>query len=107
MSQEEKELVVQNLQLKIKSLISIYERSIDENKQLFNEKQLLLVQNKEKDQEIEKLQKELDNLRIGNAMIYNEKDNEQISEMRHEAKIKINRMVREIDRCISLLNKLH
>ena len=107
MSQEEKELVVQNLQLKIKSLISIYERSIEENKQLFNEKQLLLVQNQEKNQEIEKLQKELDNLRIGNAIIHNDSNNEQISEMRHEAKIKINRMVREIDRCISLLNKLN
>jgi hypothetical protein len=104
--QEEKVKIVNDLKDKVKTLISIIERTKEENFQLFQEKQNLLNVVKEKDEEIKKYNKEIDDLKFANA-ISNGGSNEEVALIRHEAKIKINRMVREIDKCISLLNKIN
>lgn len=101
--------ITQNLQEKIDKLISIYERSVEQGEQLFAEKQTLNKLIKEKDAIIEQQKKEIEKLKLGNAIVLsndNETDEEQLSEMKHEAKIKINRIVKEIDKSIALLNKL-
>ncbi len=106
---EEKIQITQNLQDKIDKLISIYERSVEQNEQLFAEKQLLISSNKEKDLIIEQQKKEIEKLKLGNAIVLsndNHGDEEQLLEMKHEAKIKINKIVKEIDKSIALLNKL-
>ena len=107
MSQEEKEQIIKTLEKSINTLISIHKRSVEENEQLFKEKQLLYKRNKEKDVKIAEMQKEINNLKFGNAIVLSNSDNEQLSDMRHEAKIKINRIVREIDKCVAQLNKLN
>ena len=108
MFQEEKNQIIQNLQTQINSLISIHKRCIEENEQLFKEKQELYKQNQDKANTIIEQQKKIDNLKISNAFVFtNDENNENLSEMKHEAKIKINRIVREIDKCVSLLNNLN
>ncbi len=104
---EEKTQITQNLQDKIDKLISIYERSVEQNEQLFAEKQALKISIKEKNVIIEQQIKEIEKLKLGNAIVLsNDGDEDELSEMKHEAKIKINRIVKEIDRSIALLNKL-
>ena len=105
MSQEEKELILKNLQEKVNILISTHSRNLEQIEQLFKEKQLLSVKIDEKDDRIKELLKENENLKFGNAIVLSNTD--ELVEMRHEAKIKINRIVKEIDRCIALLNKLN
>ncbi len=102
----EQRQITQKLQDKIDKLISIYERSAEQNKQLFVEKQELLGLSKQKDEEIVQLKKEIEKLKLGNAIVLTEGDEEKLSKMKHEAKIKINRIVKEIDHSIALLNKL-
>jgi hypothetical protein len=103
--QEDKDKVINNLKEKINTIISFFERTKEENNQLFLEKQELLAQNKEKDEKIKELEKALGTAKFASAIVSS--DEEEVSEIKHDAKIKINRMVREIDRCISLLNKLN
>jgi len=101
---DEKEKIINNLNEKIKTIISFFERSKEENQKLFIEKQELLAQNKQKEIRIKELEKELEIAKFASAIT---KTDDEMSEVKHDAKIKINRMVREIDRCISLLNKLN
>ena len=109
MSQEEKEQIIKTLQETIDTLISIHKRGIEENEQLFKEKQILYKRNQEQEVKIAEMQKEINNLKVGNAIVLSNtsSDNDDLSGMRHEAKIKINRIVREIDKCVAQLNKLN
>ncbi len=95
---EEKEILITNLKDKVKYLISLYERTREENRQLLIEKNQLLRQSKQKEAEIETLNQKYSNLLIASTLV-NGNDT-------HESKIKINKIVREIDKCIALLNKL-
>jgi len=103
--QEEKEKYISDLKDKIRTIITFLDKTKDENLQLSKEKQDLLAQNKQKDEKIKELERELENAKIASVLGGNTEDNE--NETRHNAKIKINKMVREIDKCISLLNKLN
>lgn len=101
--QDDKDKLINNLKTQIQIIISYFERSREENQQLFKEKQELISQLKEKDEVIAELEKALETAKFASAFSNSEEE----VEVKHEAKIKINRMVREIDRCISLLNKLN
>jgi len=103
--QEDKEKYINELKDKIKTIIGYFERVKEENEQLFKERQELITQNKLKEEKIKELQKELENVKI--ASVLSDTSVEGESEAKHNAKIKINKMVREIDKCISLLNKLN
>ena len=79
----------------ILELISIYEKTRDERDAMKGELQ-------QKDdaiagyrEQIKELEKQIDNLKLKNAFLSTSGD--------EEAKEKIDRMIREIDRCISLL----
>ena len=79
----------------ILELISIYEKTRDERDSMKGELQ-------QKDEaiagyreQIKELEKQIDNLKLKNAFLSTSGD--------EEAKEKIDRMIREIDRCISLL----
>ncbi len=104
MSSNEKKEIIEQLRTYLSELITLYERIKEENLQLFNENQKLLQINKEKDKEINKLKEKLETYKLSDAFLITS-DSKELSDKKHDAKIRINRIVKEIDRCISLLNK--
>ena len=90
--------VINNLRENIKTLMSLLEKSKQENKYLLAEKELLAENMQEKDLEIKELTGKYNTLKLAKTISATEDE-------KKEAKIKINKMVREIDKCIALLNK--
>ena len=60
--------------------------------------------NKQKDIEFKKLKEKLETLKLREAFVISSQG-ATMQEKKHEAKIKINRILKDIDRCITLLNK--
>jgi hypothetical protein len=94
-----KEDLILSLKSKIKTIIDLYENQKNINKELENnncelKEKLILLENKVSD-----VEEKYENLRLARALV---SPNE---EETHEAKIKVNRIVREIDKCIALLNR--
>jgi K+-transporting ATPase c subunit len=90
--------IVASLRNNLKQIINLYENQKSENKklQLINldlSKQISLLI-----KENEELKQNKNNTELTNAFI-------SASGSNHDAKIKVNRIVREIDKCIALLNK--
>jgi len=92
--QDEIGLLKNNI-LKIKDLHS---NSILENNKLKEEIKKLTVEIEQKDKENKQLENKYESLKLAKIIAPSSTDS-------HDAKIKLNRIVREIDRCISLLNK--
>lgn len=81
------------------------DRLITNHSQLKHEKQLLIEEKLHCEAQLrlmgeknEALVKQVENLKFANSLL-------KVDEGSHEAKIKINRIVREIDKCIAMLNK--
>lgn len=104
MDQTVKKEIIDKLKQSLSDLITGYERLKEENLHLFNENQKLLSINKQKDTEIKKIKDKLETYKLGDAFIANSNSND-LTEKKHDAKIRINRLVKEIDRCITLLSK--
>jgi hypothetical protein len=95
---ERETVLVREFKGKLDKLINLYLRMkrekqllIEEQSQIKEQVRLLTVQNEE-------LVKKLEDLKFAKSLLNADDDS-------HEAKIKINRIVREIDKCIALLNK--
>ena len=90
--------ILAGLRVNLKKIISLYESEKEMNKELKSKNETLL-------KEIMLLKKENEELKIQ----YNKIDLANVfvnaSGTTHDAKIKVNRIVREIDKCIALLNK--
>ncbi|MEI3154427.1 MAG: hypothetical protein V8S95_04440 [Odoribacter sp.] len=88
--------VINELNFKVDKLIKLYISSLEENKSLESKIQTL-------QSELESLQKEKQDL---NNKLKTTKVAKAISEGdgSYEAKMRINQLVREIDKCIALLN---
>ncbi len=97
MIDEHNELFI-SLKEKIKNIISLYEKSKKEKEELSDEKLSFINQIKEKDKEIEELKNKYNILKL--AKTFRASDND-----KSDAKNKINRIVREVENCIALLNK--
>ena len=88
--------VINELNFKIDKLIKLYISS--------------LVQNKSLDSKIQDLQSELENLQRENKDLNNKLKTTRVASAisegngSYEAKMRINQLVREIDKCIALLN---
>ena len=104
MSEVNKNELIGVLKQQLSELITLFERTKEENTHLFNENQKLIKINKQKETELKTIQNKLETYKLSNAFIITGNGNE-ISEKKHDAKIKINRIVKEIDQCIALLNK--
>jgi len=94
-----KEDLILTLKNKIKSIIDLYENQKNISKELENnnrelKEKLILLENKVSD-----VEEKYENLRLARALITPDEEGT------HEAKIKVNRIVREIDKCIALLNR--
>ena len=90
--------VIDNLKQKVETIKSLYSNALNENKQLKEEINKLTAQNDSKEKQNEHLEKKYESLKLAKIIAASSTD-------AHDAKIKLNRIVREIDKCISLLNK--
>ena len=104
MEELDKKEILDTLKARLSELITLYERTKEENLHLFNENQRIININKQKDQEILQLKEKLETYKLSNAFIITS-GKENITEKKHDAKIRINRIVKEIDKCIALLNR--
>jgi cell shape-determining protein MreC len=90
--------IVVNLKDKIEQVISLYEKEKQENNRLKMENQELLDKSKNLGQQFSELQTKYNNLKLAKTIASTGEDS-------HDAKLKINRIVREIDKCIAMLNR--
>ena len=88
----------EQLQFRIRQLIEMYEKEKSANELLSREKTDIKEQVRLKQDKLKDLEEKYNKLKISKAIIAS-------SENVHDAKLKVNRMVREIDKCIALLNR--
>ncbi len=89
--------LINRLKEKVETIVSLLEKSEEERLRLHNEKQQLAEQVKLKTTAFEELERRYEHLKLAKAILGSEGNS-------HDAKIKVNRIVREIDKCIALLN---
>lgn len=86
------------LQIRIRMVVDLYEKERTENEQL-KKKSIDLEERLKRDgNRLNDLEEKYNKLKISKALIASSNDV-------HDAKLKVNRMVREIDKCIALLNR--
>jgi FtsZ-binding cell division protein ZapB len=90
--------VVSSLEEKIKRVIRVAEELGMDNERLQQEVDGLLRQLSTKNREIEVLESKYQNLKLAKNLISSQEDV-------GAAKFRVNRMMREIDKCIALLNR--
>jgi hypothetical protein len=94
-----KEDLVLTLKARIQKIIDLYENQKKNNIELENnnkelKEKLILLENKFSD-----VDEKYENLKLARAIVSPDEEGT------HEARIKVNRIVREIDKCIALLNR--
>lgn len=94
----ELEKVINGLKDKIQYFKGLHSNVLNENLELKERISSLLADIEIKDSENEQLIKKYESLKLAKTIAASAGD-------AHDAKVKLNRIVREIDRCISLLNK--
>ncbi len=87
-----------DLKLKVEKLVNLHERLIAEREQLVLSKEQLKDELRGKDEEIEELKEKNRLVKLAQAVSESDQNTRDI-------KIKINEYVREIDRCIALINR--
>lgn len=92
-----KDQLVIRLKEKVETIVSLLERSEEERVRLRMEKQQLSEQLRLKTTAFEELERKHESLKLAKAILASGGNS-------HDAKIKVNRIVREIDKCIALLN---
>lgn len=92
------EKIVSSLKDKIAKIISMYEIAKVENIKTKDEVIFLKGELHKKDIAYNNLNRRYENLKLAKTVLASDEDP-------HEAKIKVNRIVREIDKCLALLNK--
>ena len=88
--------MIEKLRQRIQELISAYETERQERKRLESELEKSTMQNKTYKEQIIELERTIDNLKLADAFKSGNADNT-------EARKKIDRLIKEIDRCITLM----
>ena len=88
----------EQLQIRIRQVVELYKKERIENEQLKKKSIELEERLKLDDNRLNDLEEKYNKLKISKALIASSNDV-------HDAKLKVNRMVREIDKCIALLNR--
>ncbi len=88
----------EQLESKIQKLVDIYEKEKSAKEQLSRERSDLQEQVKMEKERLKEIEEKYNKLKISKALIATSEDV-------HDAKLRVNRMVREIDKCIALLNR--
>ena len=92
------QLLINELKHNVRRLIDSLERTKDELESKKEEYKNLELQLDEKNEEYEALKKRYENLKVARAFVEGDPENQ-------AAKQKINKIVREVDKCIALLNQ--
>lgn len=87
-----------NLRNKFKEIISLYEEQKIKNRNLEGRNKELLEKVNFLEKKITETEEKYNNIKLAKAILATGDDS-------HDAKIKVNRIVREIDKCIALLNR--
>lgn len=90
--------VIENLSQNTKKLMGLHNESLAENLLLKKEIKALIEKIEAEKKEKEEIMKKYESLKLAKVIAASSTES-------HDAKIKLNRIVREIDKCISLLNK--
>jgi len=90
--------VIHTLKGKIHNIKELHSKVLNENQELKDEISKLLAHIEVKEKENELITKKYESLKLAKTIAASSSD-------AHDAKVKLNRIVREIDKCISLLNK--
>lgn len=88
--------IVDSLQSKLDTLLSKYELLKVENKQLLEKSNRLIQEIDKQKESITVLESNYESLKIANAIVGSKED-------KHTTKLKINTLIREIDKCITQL----
>ncbi len=88
--------MLQNIKANIEKLIEAYEASAAENAALAQKLSASEQKNEDYKKQIIELEQKIDSLRLTGAMLG-------VSENKNEAKRRIDKLIREIDKCISLM----
>ena len=91
--------LVENIEEKVSKLIKLYQSVQKEKEEILKENNKLKSDLSDKDESIKKLEEKIKLLRITKSV------STQDDERNKESRQKINEYVREIDKCIALLNK--
>ena len=90
--------IISGLRNKIKSIISLYEDQKQKNIQLTAKAKELNDKINHLENKIQDKENKYENLKLAKVIASSDENT-------HDAKIKVNRIVREIDKCIALLNR--
>jgi len=90
--------IIVDMKRKVKAVAERLESQLEENNRLKQANEELEQKLKQKQRKIEELEQKNNTIKLAKAFLAESTD-------AHEARIKINRIVREIDRCIALLNR--
>ena len=88
--------IVDSLQSKLNKLLSKYELLQTENMQLLEKSNNLFEELSQQKESNTNLQHEYESLKVANAIVGSKED-------KHTTKLKINALIREIDKCIAQL----
>ena len=91
--------LVENIEKKVSKLIQLYQSVQKEKEEILTENNKLELDLSDKDETIKRLEEKIKLLRITKSV------GAQNDERNKESRQKINEYVREIDKCIALLNK--
>ena len=91
--------LVENIEKKVSKLIQLYQSAQKEKEETLTENNQLISDLSDKDKTINSLEEKIKLLRITKSV------STQDDEKNKESRQKINEYVREIDKCIALLNK--
>ena len=89
---------IERIQSKVKKVIELHKKATDENYKLQMEKEQLLKTLKDGKAKIEDLEEQNKRIKLARSL-------QESGETSLDVKLKINEMVREIDKCIAYLNK--
>lgn len=95
----EQERILNDFREKLRILTTVCDRAKSENAYLKSKVEELSQKAEAKSKEFDELSAKYENLKVLNTLLGGENS--------HETKIKLNRIVREIDKCIALLNKVN
>jgi len=90
--------IVDSLQSKLTRLLSKYELLQIENQQLLEKSEKLVLEVQKKRESISAIEDRYESLKIANAIVGSKED-------KHTTKLKINTLIREIDKCIAQLDE--
>jgi hypothetical protein len=95
---EETPQLIGGFKQKFEQFVGLYKKLKQENEELKNKNKELLFSVKVKEEEIKDLLEKLETNDLAKTFLAS-------SHNQHDAKLKINKIVREIDNCIALLNR--